>query len=136
MNYSRDNHIAAKRGEPLLHSDRTEIAADLPKFTAARVHNRRLDMIFSAKANSIAMPVASHARRYGLALLSIAAALGLAHIFLYFHLPQPFAVFAFSAIAITFWYGGTKPGIVAVLLALIVRNSLEVPQRGPIALGF
>jgi hypothetical protein len=73
--------------------------------------------------------------RYGLAVVTIAAALGLARTFLYFHLPQPFAVFALSAIAITFWYGGTKPGILAVLLAVIVRNSYE-PRvaAGPLAL--
>lgn len=59
--------------------------------------------------------------RYGLAFVSVAAALGLASTFLYFHLPQPFAAFALSAIAITFWYGGTKPGIVAALLASIIR---------------
>jgi PAS domain S-box-containing protein len=66
---------------------------------------------------------------YGLAVVSIAAALGLAHTFLYFHLPQPFAVFALSAIAITFWYGGTKPGILAVLLAVIIRSSYEPVHR-------
>jgi PAS domain S-box-containing protein len=61
--------------------------------------------------------------RYGLAFVSVGAALGLARIFLYFHLPQPFAAFALSAIALTFWYGGTKPGIVAALLASIIRYS-------------
>ena len=39
-------------------------------------------------------------------------------------MPHPFAAFALSAIAITFWYGGTKPGIVAVLLALVIRGYL------------
>src|SRR5438128_11598721 len=68
-----------------------------------------------------ARPVASAALRYGLAFASVAVALGLARIFLYFHLPQPFAAFALSAIAMTFWYGGTKPGIVAAVLASIVR---------------
>lgn len=75
--------------------------------------------------------------RYGLALVSVAIALGLARTFLDFHLPQPFAVFALSAIAITFWYGGTKPGILASLLALIVRNSYEPVGRvgaAPLAL--
>jgi len=32
-----------------------------------------------------------------------------------------FAAFALSAIAITFWYAGTKPGIVAVLLSSLIR---------------
>jgi PAS domain S-box-containing protein len=59
--------------------------------------------------------------RYGFAFVSIAVAMGLARIFLYFHLPQPFAAFALSAIAITFWYGGTTPGIVATVLASIIR---------------
>ncbi len=78
-------------------------------------------MTYRVTGKWIARPAASAALRYGLAFASIAAALGLAHTFLYFHLPQPFAAFALSAIAITFWYGGTKPGIVAAVLASIVR---------------
>jgi hypothetical protein len=35
---------------------------------------------------------------------------------------HPFAALVRSAIAITFWYGGTKPGIVAVLLASLIRG--------------
>jgi hypothetical protein len=42
--------------------------------------------------------------------------------FLYYHLPQPFTAFALSAIAITFWYGGANPGVVATLAALFVRD--------------
>ena len=60
--------------------------------------------------------------RYGLAFVSVTAALGLARVFLYFHLPQPFTSFAMSAIAITFWYGGAKPGIVAAVLSIVIRN--------------
>ena len=74
-------------------------------------------------------PAGSAIWRYGLAIVSIAMALGLARIFLYFQLPQPFAVFALSAIAVSFWYGGTKPGILAALLAVIVRNSYEPVAR-------
>src|SRR5580765_4722659 len=75
-------------------------------------------MISARKSKLIALPGASHALRYGLAFVSILVAFLVARIFLHFQLPQPFAVFALSAIAVTFWYGGTKPGIVAVLLAL------------------
>jgi PAS domain S-box-containing protein len=67
-------------------------------------------------------PATSVALRYGLALVSVAAALGWAQAFLYFHLPQPFTAFALSAIAITYWYGGTMPGIFAALLSLLVRG--------------
>jgi len=61
---------------------------------------------------------------YGLALVSVAAAFALALAFLHFHLPLPFTSFALSAIALTFWYGGTKPGIVAVLLSILIRSYL------------
>ncbi|HET6931634.1 MAG TPA: sigma 54-interacting transcriptional regulator [Candidatus Acidoferrum sp.] len=61
---------------------------------------------------------------YGLALASVAAALLLELLLTHFHLPHTFAAFALSAIAITFWYGGTKPGIIATLLAILIRNYL------------
>src|SRR4029077_3806396 len=61
---------------------------------------------------------------YGLSLVSVAAAFGLARMFLYFHLPQPFTSFAMSAIAITFWYGGAAPGIAAAVLSIFIRNYL------------
>ncbi|MGA2353998.1 MAG: PAS domain-containing protein [Terriglobales bacterium] len=80
-------------------------------------------MTYSVTGKRTTRPAASAALRYGLAFASIAAALGLARIFLYFHLPQPFAAFALSAIAITFWYGGVKPGIVATVFASLLRYS-------------
>src|SRR5260370_41005100 len=80
-------------------------------------------MGYLRRANQIASwplrPSASIALRYGLALVSLAVALGLAQTFLHFHLPQPFTAFALSAIAITFWYGGVGPGIPARVLASI-----------------
>src|SRR5258708_4166374 len=80
------------------------------------------------KAKWIARPAASGALRYGLALVSVATAFGLAHAFLYFHLPQPFTAFALCAIAITFWYGGTIPGILAAVLSLSIRNYFFEPE--------
>src|SRR5882757_6370099 len=67
-------------------------------------------------------PGASFTLRYGLAFASVACALLLDLPFRHFNLPHPFAAFALSAIAITFWYGGTKPGIVAVLLSSLIRG--------------
>jgi len=61
---------------------------------------------------------------YGLSLVSVAAAFGLARMFSYFHLPQPFTSFAMSAIAITFWYGGAAPGILAAVLSIFIRTYL------------
>ena len=76
----------------------------------------------SATAKESTRPGASFAHRYGLACASVAGALLLDLLFHHFNLPHPFAAFALSAIAITFWYGGTKPGIVAVLLSSIIRG--------------
>jgi PAS domain S-box-containing protein len=76
----------------------------------------------SAKAKKLTRPGASFARRYGLAFASVAGALLLDLLFHHFNLPHPFAAFALSAIAVTFWYGGTKPGIVAVLLSSVIRG--------------
>jgi PAS domain S-box-containing protein len=79
-------------------------------------------MADSATAKKMARPSASFAGRYGLAFASVAGALLLELLFHHFNLPHPFAAFALSAIAITFWYGGTKPGIAAVLLSSLIRG--------------
>src|SRR5882724_4106203 len=79
-------------------------------------------MADATTAKKLTRPGASFARRYGLAFASVAGALLLDLLFRHFNLPHPFAAFALSAIAITFWYGGTKPGIVAVLLASLIRG--------------
>src|ERR1700751_1013721 len=76
----------------------------------------------SATAKKLTRPSAALARRYGLAFASVAVALLPDFLFHHFNLPHPFAAFALSAIAITFWYGGTKPGIVAVLLSSLIRG--------------
>src|ERR1700757_2958115 len=76
----------------------------------------------SATAKELRQPGASFARRYGLAFASVAGALLLELLFHHFNLPHPFAAFALSAIATTFWYGGSKPGIVAVLLSSLIRG--------------
>jgi PAS domain S-box-containing protein len=78
--------------------------------------------------NRVAGSARSIAQRYGLALVSVAAALGLASVFVHFHLPQTFGAFALSAIAVTFWYAGTKPGVLAALLSSVVRDFLFNPQ--------
>ena len=84
-------------------------------------------------ANWLLQPPASIVLRYGLALVSVAAALGLAQTFLHFHLPQPFTAFALSAIAITFWYGGTGPGILAAVLASLVRTYFFEPEGNAVS---
>jgi PAS domain S-box-containing protein len=70
----------------------------------------------------------SNVLRYGMALISVASAVGLARAFVYFHLPQPFTAFALSAIAVSFWYAGTKPGILAAVLSILVRGYFFEPD--------
>ncbi len=72
----------------------------------------------------MARPGVTFALGYGLAFASVTAALLLELLFQHFGLPHPFAAFALTAIAITFWYAGTKPGIVAVLLSMLIRGYL------------
>ena len=85
------------------------------------------------KAKWIAQPAASVALRYGLAVVSVAAIFGLAQTFIYLHLPMIFTAFALSAIAITFWYGGTKPGILAALLSSLARVYFLEPEADAVA---
>src|SRR5438132_9580944 len=58
--------------------------------------------------------------RYGLAVLSVAIALGVKLILLHFDFSYPLSTSFLLAIAITFWYAGTGPGILSVLLSFIV----------------
>src|SRR5712671_3862906 len=90
-------------------------------------------MADSATAKKLTRPGASFARRYGLALASVTGALFLDLLFRHFNLPHPFAAFALSAIAITFWYGGTNPGIVAVLLSSLIRSFIVEGTTGSLS---
>ena len=85
------------------------------------------------KEKWIARPAASAAIRYGLAMVSVAAAAGLTRLFLYFHLPLAFNAFALTAIAVTFWYSGTKPGILAAVLSALVRSYIFDPEINSIS---
>jgi K+-sensing histidine kinase KdpD len=65
---------------------------------------------------------------YGLAFTSVGTALVLTIIFLDFHSPLPFTAFSLSAILLTFWYGGTAPGILAVVLSALIRSYFFQPE--------
>jgi len=93
-------------------------------------------MADSATARKLTQPSASFARRYGLAFASVAGALFLDLLFQHFNLAHPFAAFALSAIAITFWYGGTKPGVVAVLLSSLIRAVSSSRAKPAASLAF
>jgi len=85
-------------------------------------------------SNLARRPALAGALRYGLALASVAAALGLSLILVHYGLPRLFGVFSFAAIAIVFWYGGTGPGLLTVVLSSLAFSFFLFPVsevRGP-----
>lgn len=67
--------------------------------------------------------------RYGGAAFLVAAALGLASLLRHDNLPHPFLSFSFAAIAITFWFAGSGPGLFALLLSFITLSHIFMPGR-------
>jgi formate hydrogenlyase transcriptional activator len=65
---------------------------------------------------SAGRPAVAIALRYGVAAILMAVALGTARILRHYQLPHPFTSLSLAAIAITFWYVGTGPGLLAVFL--------------------
>src|SRR5207245_205729 len=56
-------------------------------------------------------------------------ALGMALILRHYALPHPFTSFSFMAIAITSWYAGTGPGLLALLLSYLAMSHFSIPNR-------
>jgi len=67
--------------------------------------------------------------RYGLAVLTVLVALAIKLIFLQFKVTFPLSSSFLAAIAISFWFGGTGPGIVAVILSSIAFGYIVVPYQ-------
>ena len=86
------------------------------------------NMSQGAKTKWVTEPAKSAARRYGLAVVSVSIAFCISLVFAQLHLTQTFGLLAISAIAITFWYSGTAPGVLAAVLSSIVRDYLFDPK--------
>jgi hypothetical protein len=69
-----------------------------------------------------AQPAKAVVLRYGTAVISVLLALGIALSLRHHDLPSPFTSFSFAAIAVTFWYAGTGPGLLALLLSFLARR--------------
>src|SRR5260221_3685574 len=68
-------------------------------------------------------------RRYGIAVLSVAVALGLALLVRRF---EGMAVASFlMAIALTVWHAGRAPGFLAIALSILTVGYLFIPSRYP-----
>jgi len=79
-------------------------------------------------ANWLARPKLRHALEYLLAVASVGLAFVAARTFLHFHLPLAIMSFSFCAIAITFWYAGIGPGVLALALSVLIRTFLFQPE--------
>jgi formate hydrogenlyase transcriptional activator len=69
-----------------------------------------------------ARPATAVVLRYATAVISVLLALGTALSLRRHDLPSPFTSFSFAAIAVTFWYAGTGPGLLALLLSFLARR--------------
>jgi transcriptional regulator with GAF, ATPase, and Fis domain len=68
-------------------------------------------------------------QRYGGAVVAVATAMLAALLLRHYNLPHPFTSFSFAAIAITFWYAGTGPGLIAIVLSCSVLSYFFTPLR-------
>jgi formate hydrogenlyase transcriptional activator len=68
-------------------------------------------------------------RNYVIALASTAGALGASLLLRHYGLPHAFISVSFAVIALTFWYAGTGPGLLAVLLSCLEMSHFFVPLR-------
>jgi transcriptional regulator with GAF, ATPase, and Fis domain len=67
--------------------------------------------------------------RYGTAAVSVTMALATALLLRHHNLPHPFTSFSFAAIGVTFWYAGTGPGLLALLLSYAAMSYFSIPIK-------
>jgi formate hydrogenlyase transcriptional activator len=67
--------------------------------------------------------------RYTTAVLLVVMAVAVGLLLRHAGLPHPFLSFSFAAIAISFWWAGTGPGLVALLLSYFALSHFFVPAR-------
>src|SRR5207245_10350683 len=76
-----------------------------------------------------ARPPLAAVLRYGASAIAVAVALATALILRHYALPHPLTSFSFMAIAITFWYAGMGPGLLALLLSYLAMSYFSIPVR-------
>jgi hypothetical protein len=102
----------------------------IPKWNA----NETFTMGYAGNAKWTVPPQLGVSLRYGLAVTSVAAALATTLILRHYNSPPRFiSHFTMIAIAITFWYAGTGPGLLALLLSgfgvtLLARSHFLLPS--------
>ena len=83
-------------------------------------------MAFWGKPRIASRPAFAAVLRYGLAVVSVETALGSTFVLRHYDFPPRFiSHFTLIAIAITFWYAGTAPGLLAFLLSCLGLSILD-----------
>ena len=75
-------------------------------------------------------PIGAAVWRYGIAGASVTAAFATVFILHHFHLRDPFASIFLGAIAVSVWYGGAGPGVLAIGLSMLALQSfVRTPEE-------
>jgi C4-dicarboxylate-specific signal transduction histidine kinase len=82
-----------------------------------------------SKSQSFMRPARSPVYRYGMAVLAVAMALGIKLALLHFGVTYPLSSSFLAAIAVAFWFGGTGPGVLSVLLSSLAFGFIVVPYQ-------
>lgn len=67
--------------------------------------------------------------KYAIAFIAVAVALGIKLVLLRYHVTYPLSSSFLAAIGIAFWFGGTGPGLVAVILSSLVFGYIVAPLQ-------
>jgi two-component system sensor kinase FixL len=87
------------------------------------------------KSQSFIRPERSVGFRYGVAILAVAIALGIKLTLLHFDVPYPLSSSFLAAIAVAFWFGGTGPGVLALVLSALAFGYIVAPYQIDLADG-
>ena len=60
--------------------------------------------------------------RYGIVIASVAGAFTVVFLLQNLHVRDPFALIFLAAIAVSVWYGGTRPGLLGIILSTLALN--------------
>jgi len=99
--------------------------------TAAKSVGEELEnlQVFGSKAGVSYHTFERGIFRYGLAVLSVALAFGIKLLLQQLHFGYPLSTSFLAAIAVTFWYAGTGPGILALVLSCAAFGFFVLPYQ-------
>ena len=127
--------VVTNRGAPEVLLGRIEDERSATGALRAVYRGNARDLSYGALGNFqvTARPASAVALRFGLAVASVATALGTTLILRYYGFPPRFiSHFTLIAIAVTFWCAGTGPGLLALFLSclgvsVLARDHLLLP---------